>query len=232
MPRPGQPGALHFDNTNITEFLHHWNNECKDFGLTDSQKYSRLPDYCIAETKDTIELLSGYKTRSWMTLQTELKNLFWQHDKQKDTTEVLKKLTHDAPEMDLNVYLLKYASISDILVNKGALSTLDQVSCFLDGLSDTLCEHALEFCTKKKWRSSSYDTGINEPIFEELKDFIGTKAEAAQKKTVYDKEHGIRNGNAESTTIMATASSAPKSALAGSISSVPFTRQLRRFLQF
>jgi hypothetical protein len=38
---------------------------------------------------------------------------------------------------------------------------------------------------------------------------------------VYDKEHAIRNGNAESTTTMATASS--KSALAGSISSVPFT---------
>jgi hypothetical protein len=27
MPRPGQPGALHFDNTNITEFLRRWNNE-------------------------------------------------------------------------------------------------------------------------------------------------------------------------------------------------------------
>jgi hypothetical protein len=100
--------------------------------------------------------------------------------------EALKKLIHDAPEMDLNVYLLKYASISDTLVNKGALSTLDRVSLFLDGLSDTLREAALEFCTKKKWRLSSHDTGINEPIFEELKDFIATKAEASAE------ENGVR----------------------------------------
>ena len=31
MPRPGQPGALHFDNMNISEFLRRWNNECEDF---------------------------------------------------------------------------------------------------------------------------------------------------------------------------------------------------------
>ena len=51
--------------------------------------------------------------------------------------------------MDLNVYLLKYASISNTLVRKGALSTLDRVNRFLDGLSEKLRERALEFCTKK-----------------------------------------------------------------------------------
>ena len=33
MPRPDQPGALHFDNINIMEFLHRWNIECEDFDL-------------------------------------------------------------------------------------------------------------------------------------------------------------------------------------------------------
>ena len=114
-----------------------------------------------------------------MTLQSELKSLFWQHDKQKDTTESLNKLVQEAPTMDLNVYLLKYTSISDTLINKGALSTLDRVNRFLDGLSEKLRERALEFCTKKDWRLSSHDTGENDPIFSELKDFITTKAEAA-----------------------------------------------------
>ena len=61
MPHPGQPGALHFDNMNVSEFLCRWNIECEDFGLTDPQKCTRLPDYCTSETKDTIELLSGYQ---------------------------------------------------------------------------------------------------------------------------------------------------------------------------
>jgi hypothetical protein len=204
MPRPGQPGALHFDNTNITEFLRRWNNECEDFGLTDPSKCTRLPDYCTPETKDTIELLSGYKNKNWTTLQSELKDLFWQHDKQKDTTESLNKLIQDSSSMDLNVYLLKYDSISDTLVKKGALSTLDRINRFLDGLCEKLRERALEFCTKKDWRLSSHDTGTTDPVFKELKDFIATKAEAAQKKTVYDKEYAIRNGNATTATATTT----------------------------
>jgi hypothetical protein len=35
MPRPGQPGALHFDISDVSEFLRRWNLECEDFGLTD-----------------------------------------------------------------------------------------------------------------------------------------------------------------------------------------------------
>jgi len=38
---------------------------------------------------------------------------------------------------------------------------------------------------------NSHDTGSTEPVFDELKEFIATKAEAAQKKTVYDKEYAI-----------------------------------------
>ena len=70
MPCPGQPGALHFDNTNVTEFLRRWNIECEDFGLTDTQKCARIPDYSTPETKDVIELLNGYKTNDWVKLQS------------------------------------------------------------------------------------------------------------------------------------------------------------------
>jgi hypothetical protein len=35
MPRPGQPGALHFDTADVSEFLRRWNLECEDFGLSD-----------------------------------------------------------------------------------------------------------------------------------------------------------------------------------------------------
>jgi hypothetical protein len=51
-------GAFRFDNT---EFLYRCSIECEDFGVTDPQKFIRLPDYYTSETKDTIELLSGQR---------------------------------------------------------------------------------------------------------------------------------------------------------------------------
>jgi hypothetical protein len=194
MPRPGQPGALYFDNTNVTEFLGRWNIECEDFGLTDSQKCARIPDYCTPETKDVIELLDGYKNNDWTKLQSELKGLFWQHDKQKDTTASLNKLIHNAQNMDLNLFVLKYASISQVLVDKGALSTLDRVGHLLDGLNDHLHEKVLDYCTRQDWRLSSHDTGTKDPDFDQLKQFIIGKAQLAQKQIVYNKERAIREG--------------------------------------
>ena len=38
MPRPGQPGALSFDGTSVTDFLKDWEMECEEYGLTDAQK--------------------------------------------------------------------------------------------------------------------------------------------------------------------------------------------------
>src|SRR5437762_13880870 len=72
-------------------------------------------------------------------------------------------LFQDASAMDLNIYLLKYASISDTLIQKGALSTLDRVNRFLDGLSEKLRERALEVCTKEGRRLSSHQTGLPVP---------------------------------------------------------------------
>ena len=198
MPCPGQSGALYFDNTNVTEFLRHWNIECEDFSLTDAQKCARIPDYCTPETKDVIELLDGYKTNDWTKLQSELKGLFWQHDRPKDTTASLNKLIHDAQSMDLNVFVLKYTSISQALVDKGALSPLDRVSRLLDGLNNRLHEKVLDYCTKKDWRLSSHDTGTKEPDFDDLKQFIIGKAQLMQKQIVYDKERATREGIVES----------------------------------
>ena len=38
MPRPGEPGALCFNETVITKFLKDWERECEEYGLTDAQK--------------------------------------------------------------------------------------------------------------------------------------------------------------------------------------------------
>jgi len=116
MPRPGQPGAPFFDNTNVTEFLRRWNIECEDFGLSDAQKCTRLPDYCTPKTKDGVELFEGYLNNDWANLQDELKALFWQYDKQKNTLSDLNQLIREASSMDLNIYVLKYTAITDALI--------------------------------------------------------------------------------------------------------------------
>jgi len=55
----------------------------------------------------------------------------------------------DAPTLDLNIYILKYTSISETLVAKGALSTLDRVNRLMDGLPEDLRKRVLKFFTKK-----------------------------------------------------------------------------------
>src|SRR5271169_4351129 len=197
MPRPGQPGAMQFDGTNITEFLEEWNIECEDFGLTNTQRCARFPNYCTLAIKEVVKLLPGYVTTNWDTLQSDLKNLYWQHDKPKNTYEALIKLVQEAPTMDLNVYILKFTAITDTLVEKHALSTLDRIGRLLDGLSGDLRKRVLKFCTKNSWRLSTQDTGAREPNFTELKEFVLTEAKLAQKQTVYEKERAIRGGQDE-----------------------------------
>jgi hypothetical protein len=188
MPRPGQPGAPFFDDTNVTEFLRRWNIECEDFGLSAKQKCIRLPDYCTPKTKDVVELFEGYLNSDWVKLQDELKSLFWQNDKQKNTPAALNQLIREAPEIDLNVYVLKYTAITDALIKGNEMSAMQRCKRFLDGLSDRLRDKAFDFCTIHDWKLSAHDTGTEDPDFEKLKKFILTKAQSAKKKVVYDKE--------------------------------------------
>jgi hypothetical protein len=149
MPRPEQRGALSFDGNGVTEFLRRWNLECQDFGLTDAQKCERIPYYCSEEIKDLIEFLDGYVENDWTKLQKQLKEMYWQNDKQRDSTASLNTLISNAKRMDLHVFIIKYSSISGTLVERGAMSALDRVNRLLDGLSETLRDRVLEYCSKK-----------------------------------------------------------------------------------
>ena len=124
-------------------------------------------------------------------LQTELKELFWQYDKQRDSTISLNQLIKDAPTLDLNIFIVRYSAISEKLVKAGALSSLDRVVRLINSLPAKLREQSIEFCTKEDWKLSSNDTGTNKPDFEKLKRFIVTKAQSAQKRAVLDQERDI-----------------------------------------
>ena len=196
--RPNEPGAPHFNGEDVSEFVDEWGFFCDDYGCSNQLKCSRLPSYCDKDIGDNIKLLDGFATENWVTFCSSLKDLYWQHDKPKNTTAELNKLIKDSSTLDLNIYILKYASITETLVAKGALSTLDRVNRLMDGLPEDLRKRVLKFCTKKSWRLSAQDTGTVEPVFEELRKFVVEEAQTRQKETVYDKERRIREGFDES----------------------------------
>ena len=209
MPRPGQPGAMQFDGKNITDFLDEWNIECEDFGLTPAQRCVRFPFYCIPDIKETVKLLSGYIANDWDVLQNEVKQLYWPHDKPKNTMAALDKLVKEAPIMDLDVYVLKYTSISNALVTAHALSSLDRVSRLLDGLSEDLRRRVIRYCTKKGWKLSAHDVDKKDPDYKEITDFILTEARTDQTMTVFDKERALRERSEINSDLLTVPTSLP-----------------------
>ena len=192
MPRPGQPGAMQFDGKNITEFLKDWNMECEDFGLTEPQRCARFPNYCIKDIKETVKLLSGYLSDNWATLQKEIKELYWTYDTPSNTMAALSKLINEASTMDLNIYVLKYTSISEALVKAHALSPLDRVARLIDGLSEDVRRRVIRYCTQKGWKLSTQDAGKLDPDYKEITTFILTEARTNQTMAVFDSERTLR----------------------------------------
>jgi hypothetical protein len=88
--------------------LDDWNLECVDYGYNDGEKCTHFPRYCEKMIKDVVMLLSGYISHNWNILQADLKGLYWQHDRPKNTTAALHQLVHDAQtgKIDLNVFVL------------------------------------------------------------------------------------------------------------------------------
>ena len=64
MPHPGQSGALHFDDNNISEFLDDWNLECDDYEYDNEEEMYSSPSYCERTIKDVIKLLPGYISKN------------------------------------------------------------------------------------------------------------------------------------------------------------------------
>ena len=151
MPRPSQPGAVEFNNMNVTEFLNEWERFCTDYRLSEQEKVERLPSYCSdLDTRETVKLLSGYAAKDWKSLRSDLRKSFRAFDNRDDTMIALCKLIKMDPKPDLRLYVLKYTSISAKLVAKGMLSSVDCVAHFIDGLDDDLRRKALQFCLKNK----------------------------------------------------------------------------------
>ena len=148
MPRPGAPGALQFDKDNVTKFLHKWNQECDDYGLSDEQRCLHFPDYCTPDIETIVECFSRYRKKDWVKFQEELKTSFWQYETQWDTLVQLRQLVRDGLKTDIGLYIIQYSAISEALVGVESLTVYDRLNFFINelapGLQEKVFDHAAQ----------------------------------------------------------------------------------------
>ena len=80
-----------------------------------------------------------------------MKELFWQTDPPRNTVAALVKLISDAKSerITVDLYVLKYATITESLVKKNAMSKFDRTVRLLEGLSCELQAKVFESCADK-----------------------------------------------------------------------------------
>ena len=93
--------------------------------------------------------------------------------------------------LDLNIFIVRYAVIFEKLVKSGALFSLDRAVRLINNLPEKLREQIIDLCTKKNWKLSVNDIEINISNFDKIKQFIFFKVHFAQKWVVLDQERDI-----------------------------------------
>ncbi len=72
MPPPTTHGSLIFEGSNITEFLECYEDLCTDYRVSEGDKLTRLPRYCIRSIADTVKSLKEWKAQDYSTLKKAL----------------------------------------------------------------------------------------------------------------------------------------------------------------
>jgi hypothetical protein len=192
MPRPGQSGSLDvFTGQNASDYLDEFNVECELYRVKPEQRVLLFPHYCIPSIKDVVKLLPGYDDKKWDSLQTEIKKLYWAGDHPKNTVAALNALIRSSNSIPLSVFILKFSSITDVLVSKSALSDIDRFAKLLEGLDEKMRNKVIKLCTQKGWRVTDQDTG-EKPNFDDIKKYLEAEAKTAERVAVYEKENAIR----------------------------------------
>jgi len=168
MPRPGRPDALSFDGTNVSELFKDWEAECEEYGLSEAQKCGKLSKYYTKGIKDAVEKLVDREFgKDWSLLKKELKRLYWQKDRLRNSPEELEQLMEVAKpgKVSVEIYVFKYRKISESLVKKHAISSFEKNTRLLRGLLEDVRSKVLDHGSEKGWRMFVNDVDIEEPVW-------------------------------------------------------------------
>jgi hypothetical protein len=154
--------------TNLERLLQHQT----DFMATKSDDSS---DSLGLHTPSVVKLLRGYDGKAWDSLQSEIKTLYWAGDHSKNTIAALNALIRSSNSIPLSVYVLKFSSITDVLVSKSALSDIDRFAKLLERLDEKMRNKVIKLCIQKGWRVTDQDTG-EKPNFDDIKSYLEAEA--------------------------------------------------------
>jgi hypothetical protein len=190
MPRPGQPGSLNiFAGNDISNYLDDYNAECDLYAVKPDHRTILLPRYyCNPNVKDIVKLLPGYESHNWTTLQAEIKRFYWQLDHPKNTLTYLNALIRSSADLPLSAYILKFTSITNVLVADKVLFPVNRIVKLLEGLDGKMRRKVIKFCVQNGWKVSDEDNGET-PDFDEIKKFLEHEALTIDRISVYEREH-------------------------------------------
>jgi hypothetical protein len=90
-----------------------------------------------------------------------------------------------AGKMTVDMYVLKYTTITQELIDKNAMSIFDQNIRLLEGLSEGIQSRVLDYCNDKKWRILEHNVNTEEPEFEDLKEVVLAKARDTDRRNLF-----------------------------------------------
>jgi hypothetical protein len=80
MPPPGTLGSPMFEGANVTEFLERYKDLCSDYRVSDKDRLTRLPRYCIQPVAETIRFMNEWRTRDYVALKKVLLSEYRDND--------------------------------------------------------------------------------------------------------------------------------------------------------
>jgi hypothetical protein len=168
----------------ILNYLDDYNTECEIYGVRSEHRAILLPRYCTHEIKEIVKLLPPC---DWKLLPTEIKKFYWKSDHPKNSCAALNALIRESPRLPLNSYLLKFTTITDVLVASGVLTTVNRVDRLLERLDEKLRIKVIMFCTEKGWKVFDHDISET-PNFDEIKKFLEHEVLTIDRISVYEHE--------------------------------------------
>jgi hypothetical protein len=175
IPYPGEPGALHFDKLDVSEFLRWWNIRADDFGLTGSQKCDRVLDYCAQGVQNIIPDLDGFESGNWFAPEKAIKSTFRRLDSA--VTERISNLrrlienTSSLPPdsfLDFRLYVFQFSSLTRSI----PWTPLLRFELLLRGIPKALRTPTIEFRADNGWDVDGSSDRSSDLDFDKVKCFL------------------------------------------------------------
>jgi hypothetical protein len=138
MPLPGATGIPLFEGVNATEFLDRFEDLCKEYSISDQDKFNRLPRYCSRSVGDVVRSLKEWEQDDYLNLRKAILQEYKEHDSYQQTYSLqfleryksVKRTERD----DILQYCRQFNMVATYLKKRGALSEYTMGIWFLHGL--------------------------------------------------------------------------------------------------